>query len=149
MGFENAQALNAASQSKGTILPARGGTQTVFTGDEKKAKQVLKELQDAYKASLEASCMIPTMVDSAMSKAKDFDITTLGLLLTNQIDEVDIPIITRMQGDLYPEDFDSFVTNLSLLKTIPNIDLVLGIPEATEMQELVDKFKEFEALSDT
>ena len=147
LGFENAQALNAASQSKGTILPARGGTQTVFAGDEKKAKQLLTEMQDAYRTSLEDSGMLPTLVDAAMAKAKDFDFTTLGMLASNQIDEIDIPIVTKMQGDLSPEDFQNFMTNFALLKNVPNIEKTFNFnsSDAPErMQTIVDKSVELQ-----
>jgi hypothetical protein len=147
LGFENAQALNAASISKGTILPVRGGMQSVFTGDEKKAKQLLTEMQDAYRTSLEDSGMLPSLVDAAMAKAKDFDFTTLGMLASNQIDEIDIPIVTKMQGDLSPEDFQNFMTNFALLKNVPNIEKTFkfNTSDAPErMQTIVDKSLELQ-----
>jgi len=148
LGFENAQALNAASQSKGTIVSGgRAGAQTVFTGDEKKAKQLLKEMQDAYRTSLEDSGMLPSLVDAAMAKAKDFDFTTLGMLASNQIDEIDIPIVTKMQGDLSPEDFDNFMTNFALLKNVPNIEKTFKFNTSDSpqrMQTIVDKSLELQ-----
>ena len=147
LGFENAQALNEAAISKGAILPGRGGMQSVFTGDEKKAKQLLKEMQDAYRKSLEDSGMLPALVDAAMAKAKDFDLTTLGMLASNQIDEIDIPIVTKMQGDLSPEDFQNFMTNFALLKNVPNIEKTFNFnsSDAPElMQTIVDKSVELQ-----
>jgi hypothetical protein len=142
LGFENAQALNEASQSKGKMVAQGGHATTVFTKDEEKAKQLLKEMQDAYKTSLENSGALPSIVDAAVAKAKDFDITTLGMLLSNQIDEVDIPIVTKMQGDLSPKDFENFMTNFALLKNVPNIEKTFkfNTRDAPErMQAIVDK----------
>ena len=147
LGFASAEELNAASQSKGKGLPSRGGTQTVFTGDEKKAKQLLKEMQDAYRKSLEDSGMLPALVDAAMAKAKDFDLTTLGMLASNQIDEIDIPIVTKMRGDLSPKDFEDFMTNFALLKNVPNIEKTFkfNTSDAPErMQTIVDKSLELQ-----
>jgi hypothetical protein len=69
------------------------------------------------------------------------------MLASNQIDEIDIPIVTKMRGDLSPKDFEDFMTNFALLKNVPNIEKTFkfNTSDAPErMQTIVDKSLELQ-----
>jgi hypothetical protein len=118
-------------------------------------KAIVTEGKEALKQSFIDDDMDATMAESIVSEIENgialVDPQIFDKLISGQVSLDQLPMLEKMLDQGIPQEkIDSLFSNLKILESIPNIDLVVDInnPDPDEIQSLVDEYLKFESLSD-
>jgi TP901 family phage tail tape measure protein len=116
---------------------------------------IVTKSKDALKQAFIEDEMDATMAESIVSEIESgialVDPEIFDKLISGQVSLDQLPMLERMIDQGIPQEkIDSLFSNLKILESIPNIDLVVDInnPDPDEIQSLVDEYLKFESLSD-
>jgi hypothetical protein len=123
LGYNSMQEAAAAANK---LVPAgRGG----MVSSDPKAKAAMDEnknlVKKMFEEELEYSDKATTQMMKDLEKLSKVDMGIFTDLLNGNVDPINIPILTRLSGDLDQEGIDKLEEKLLILENLPNIEAVI------------------------
>jgi hypothetical protein len=128
LGYNSMQEAAAAANK---LVPAgRGG----MVSSDPKAKAAIDEsknlVKKMFEEELEYSDKATTQMMKDLEKLSKVDMGIFTDLLNGNVDPINIPILTRLSGDLDQEGIDKLEEKLLILENLPNIEAVIDFQTA-------------------